>query len=143
LNNKIVVFLTAVILSVPGIARAEGTVVGTDAYALVADGIGNVFYQGKVSDNGAVLVEFASDANINLVQGSYKIYFSGKYANAPYIAPGFLYATNGSSSITGFVGKIGYDFTVGNSFVLSPYYGVINVSGYTGGGIGFNVGIKF
>jgi hypothetical protein len=135
-------YLLAALILIPGIARADSSIIGTDAYALAADSIANVFYQGKLSNSSAFLVELATTSGATMVQGSYKAFFGGRYANAPYVAGGVLLVTSSSTSVTGLVGKIGYEFKVGRSLVLSPYYGIVTVSGYNFDGIGFNVGVR-
>jgi len=138
----IMIFMVAA-FALPSVSRADGSIIGTDVYALGNGSIANAFYQGKISEDSAFMVEVASDLGVNLFQGSYKKYFAGSYANAPFLAGGLLLATGGGSSVSGFFGKIGYDFTIGNNLVLSPYYGAGSVSGYNFGGVGFDVGYKF
>lgn len=138
-NSLVAVFM----LSGPLVAKAEDSIVGTDAYALAVDGVPNVFYQGKLSPESAYLIEVAASGGVSIVQASYKHYFGEGYANALYLAGGVLIASGGGTSVTGVMGKVGYDFPVADNVVLSPFYGIGSVAGFSFDGIGFNVGMKF
>lgn len=139
-------------------AAAGDSIIGTQVVGQVSGGgasdtsglvggVFNLYYQGRLSRNSAILAQFQSGSGWSSFGGAYKSYFAGgRYINGPYWAAGlgvWDFGTLGNATTVD--GSLGYDFTVGRNLV----FGLDATLAYsldTGGNVtnvGFNVGYKF
>ena len=153
------VALTIGVLALPGTSQAAGgAIIGTQAAGSIsgggltatsglAGGVMNLYYQGKLSDKSAFEVHFMTDSGLSVYGAAYKGYFgNGGYANAPFWRAGAsLYDLGGLASATTLDIGAGYDFKLGNNFVMG-LEGIYAYSIDSGGSItnlGVNVGYMF
>lgn len=137
--------LLALLLVAPLSVQAGNTQVGT-APLLMSLGITNVYGQFPISDNSAIVATYSTingaylsgslEASVSSV--SYKKYFSD-YARGGYWQAGAAYYNVVASTVTSVSGSAvvpilvgGYEWTIGESFVLGTEGGL-----GTGGGWGF------
>jgi len=129
--------------TVPFAAQAEGEI-GTWAKSF-ADGVPNIYYQGKISDKSAWLVDVGSGdvlgITITAVSGLYKGYFTD-YSNGAYWFLGGSFASGGGISATAGLGGVGYEVTLGQSFVLGGLVGVAFGSGGSANVYDVTIGYK-
>ena len=146
------------LITLPAAGQAAGnSIVGTQVVGQVSGGGGsdtsglmggvfNLYYQGKLSRNSALLAQFQSGSGWSEFGGAYKSYFAGgRYTNGPYWAAGLGVWNFGTINETMIDGSLGYDFAVGTNLVfgLDATLGLSLNSGNSITNLGFNIGYKF
>ena len=158
-NVSFVVFtLGAIVFPCTSHAAVGDSIVGTQVVGQVSGGgasdtsgliggVFNLYYQGRLSRNSAILAQFQSGSGWSSFGGAYKSYFAGaRYTNGPYWAAGLGIWDFGSlGNATTIDGSLGYDFTVGTNLVfgLDATLAYSLDSGGSVTNLGFNIGYKF
>jgi len=115
------VLLLPALVSFPVAAQAKSFVVGTLAYALVAEGHVNVFVQGPVGKRSAVLIDRCDD------HGETDVLLFKRYRDqmlqGPYWFGGMIYVKNGDRSGNHVTLGLGYEHTTRKNILLGAFAG--------------------
>lgn len=139
-NKLISVLVFAGFIATPLVASADSQI-GTWAYSL-SQGAPNIYYQGKINEKSAWLVDVGTTSGATAVFGYYKGYITD-YANGPFWKAGGAYASfNGSSGGAASV-ALGYEATVADKFVIGAFLAGFAGSGGNSTGWDISLGYKF
>lgn len=128
-------------IATPLVASAADSQIGTWAYSL-AQGAPNIYYQGKLSDKTAWLVDVGTVSSATAIFAYYKGY-TGDYANSLYWKAGGAVVTVGGASGAAASAAVGYEATVAGSLVVGGFVGILAGSGGTATAYDISIGYKF